>query len=452
MAEVVVVGGGMAGVAAARLLHKEGARVLLLEAAPRLGGKVRTVRQEGFLVEGGPDASVRYKPALLALAQEVGLEPVGTLPAKPSAFILRRGRPYPLPEGLMVFVPGDLRALARTPLLSPLGKLRALLEPFVPPSPKEDEALGEFIARRFGEEVFQALVAPLAGGVYGGEPEALSVRAAFPKLWEMEKKGGLLRNALRARKARGSREGGSLFFSFQEGLFELVKRTAEGLPVRLGSPVLGLEPLKGRFRLHLLGESLEAEAVVLATPAPVTAKLLRPFLPQATALLNAIPHVPSATVSLAFKEEAFPQVEGHGLLIAKGEGYRTRGFTWTDQKWAGRAPEGYRLVRTYFSGEVARLSEAELVRVALEDLNRFLGAQLRPERAYAFRFPEGMPVYGVGHLERVRRLEGMPMEGLFLAGNYLQGVGLPEVAESGQKAARRALEYLGLKRAAREGA
>ncbi|MER3557915.1 MAG: protoporphyrinogen oxidase, partial [Thermus sp.] len=120
--------------------------------------------------------------------------------------------------------------------------------------------------------------------------------------------------------------------------------------------------------------------------------------------------------------------------------------TWTDQKWAGRAPEAYRLVRAYLSGEVALLSEAELIRTALEDLNRFLGASLRPERAYAFRFPEGMPVYGLGHLDRIRRLETALTEGLFLAGNYLRGVGLPEVAESGQTAAQRALEYLGLKR------
>ena len=446
MAEVVIVGGGMAGVAAAYRLKKEGVDLLLLEAAPRLGGKIRTVRQGGFLVEGGPDASVRYKPALLALGKEVGLEPVGTLPAKPAAYILRKGRPHPLPEGLMVFVPGDLKALVRTPLLSLGGKLRALLEPLIPPSPQEDEALGTFIARRFGEEVFQALVAPLAGGVYGGEPEALSVRAAFPQLWEMERKGGLLRSALKAQKARGSREGGGLFFSFQEGLFELIRRLSEGVPLRLGTPVLGLEALRGGFRLHTPQGALEAEAVILATPAPVTARLLRPFLPQATALLNAIPHTPSATVSLAFRKEALPEVQGHGLLIAKGEGYRVRGFTWTDQKWAGRAPEAYRLVRAYLSGEVALLSEAELIRTALEDLNRFLGASLRPERAYAFRFPEGMPVYGLGHLDRIRRLEVALTEGLFLAGNYLRGVGLPEVAESGQTAAQRALEYLGLKR------
>lgn len=446
MAEVVVVGGGMAGVAAARLLWKEGRDVLLLEAAPRLGGKVRTVRQEGFLVEGGPDASVRYKPALLALGKEVGLEPVGTLPAKPSAYVLRKGRAHPLPEGLVVFVPGDLKALAKTPLLSLAGKLRALLEPLVPPSPKEDETLLEFTARRFGREVFQALVAPLAGGVYGGEPEDLSVRAAFPQLWEMERKGGLLRSALKARKARESREGGSLFFSFQEGLFELIRRLAEGVPLRLSTPVLGLEAFRSGFRLHTPQGVLEAEVVILATPAPAAARLLRPLLPEATALLNAIPHVPSATVSLAFPRERFPEVQGHGLLIAKGEGYRVRGFTWTDQKWAGRAPEGYRLVRAYLSGEVARLSEADLIRTALEDLNRFLGTSLRPERSYAFRFPEGMPVYGLGHLERIRRLEAALPEGLFLAGNYLKGVGLPEVAESGQMAAKKALEYLGLKR------
>ncbi len=137
---------------------------------------------------------------------------------------------------------------------------------------------------------------------------------------------------------------------------------------------------------------------------------------------------------------------GHGLLIAQGEGYRVRGFTWTHQKWPGRAPEGMGLVRAYLSGEVARLSEAELARLALEDLRRFLGQEVRPDQTFVFRFPEGMPSYRVGYLERVERLEMALLKapGVFLAGNYLMGVGLPEVVRSGRQAAERALAYLAL--------
>lgn len=165
--------------------------------------------------------------------------------------------------------------------------------------------------------------------------------------------------------------------------------------------------------------------MVLAIPAPQAAGLLRPFLPEATALLKGIPHTPAATVSLAFPG-ALP-VEGHGLLVAKGEGLRARGFTWTHRKWPGRVPEGFSLVRAYFSGEAARLSEEALIRLALEDLARLLPGLPRVHRAWAFRFPEGMPAYRVGHLDRVERLEMALVKapGLFLAGNYLQGWACP---------------------------
>jgi len=447
VAQVVVIGGGWAGLSAALALAEAGVDFLLLEAGPRLGGKVRTLRQEGFVVEGGPDASVRYKREVLELAQAFDLEPIGTLPQKPSALILKGGKGHPLPEGLMQVVPGDLKGLAKTPLLSFSGKLRALLDLFLPRGGKEDESLREFVERRLGPEAFAALVAPLAGGIYGGEPEELSMKAAFPQLLELEKRHrSLILGAMRTRRKRGSREGGSLFFSFPEGLSALTRKMAEALGerVRLLTPVQGLEPWGSRYRLHTPRGVLEAEAVILATPAPQAALLLRPFLPQATALLKGIPHTKAATVSLAFPEPL--PLLGHGLLIAKGEGYRARGFTWTHQKWPGRAPEGWSLVRAYFSGEVAGRSEGELAKMALEDLRRYLGREVRPSRTFVFRFPEGMPAYRVGHLDRLSRLEMALLKapGVFLAGNYLEGVGLPEVVRSGKRAAGRALAHLAL--------
>ncbi len=446
MVQVAVVGGGWAGLAAAWTLLGEGVDFLLLEGSLHLGGKVRTHRKEGFLVEGGPDASVRYRKEVLELGAALGLEPIPTLPARPAAYILRRGRAYPLPEGLFQVVPGDLKALAQTPLLSLPGKLRALLDLLLPRGKAPDEGLKDFIARRLGLEVYEALVAPLSGGIYGGEPSELSVRAAFPQLWELERRHrSLLLGALRGRKARGER-GKGLFFSFPEGLGALTRRLGEALGerVRLRSPVLALEPLKGGYRLHTPFGPLEAEAVILATPAPQAAGLLRGFLPEATALLRGIPHTPAATASLAFPEEL--PLEGHGLLIAPKEGFRVRGFTWVHRKWPNRAPEGHSLVRAYFSGEVARLGEEALLKTALEDLSRLLGKRPRPIRAWAFRFPEGMPAYRVGHLERLGQLEMALLQapGLLLAGNYLRGVGLPEVVRSGQEAAQRALAYLSL--------
>lgn len=299
--------------------------------------------------------------------------------------------------------------------------------------------------RRLGPEVYRALVAPLAGGVRGAR-RPLHAGRLSPALGAGGKAPEPPPWGHAGPEGAGKPGGGSLFFSFAEGLQALTRRMAEALGERVlrGTPVLGLEPARGRWRLHTPKGALLAEAVVLAIPAPQAAGLLRPFLPEATALLKGIPHTPAATVSLAFPG-ALP-VEGHGLLVAKGEGLRARGFTWTHRKWPGRVPEGFSLVRAYFSGEAARLSEEALIRLALEDLARLLPGLPRVHRAWAFRFPEGMPAYRVGHLDRVERLEMALVKapGLFLAGNYLQGVGLPEVVRSGRRAAQRALAHLSL--------
>ncbi|RDI94635.1 protoporphyrinogen oxidase [Meiothermus sp. QL-1] len=448
MAHLAVVGGGMAGLSAA-FYAREAAphlRITLLEAEPRLGGKVLTALEDGFVVEGGPDAVVRYKPWALSLMRALGLEGewVGTLPARPSALIHDGRAARPIPEGLQMVVPGNLWALARSPLLSPLGKARALLDLVWPKGSPGDEAFGDFIKRRLGRQVWERLVAPLSGGIYGGDPAELSTLAAFPQLKALEQEhGSLIRGAMVQRRLRGSREAGQLFVSLRSGLGGLVRALEArlaGVEVRLGAPVVGLEQAGG-WQLYTPEGSLQADAVVLAVPAGPAARLLEKLAPEAAHALQSIPYGTSATVSLAFDKNHLPPRIGHGILLAAGQGFAARGFTWADQKWPERAPEGLGLVRAYFSGLEA--TPDELVAAALRDLERLWGRAPKPLRTWVFRWPLGLPRYTVGHLERVHQALGAEaLPGLFLAGAAYWGVGLPEVVRMGQAAGQGAVRFL----------
>ncbi|PZA07065.1 protoporphyrinogen oxidase [Meiothermus sp. Pnk-1] len=450
MSRLVVIGGGMAGLSAAYTARKANPAlaISLLEAGPRLGGKVLTHTEDGFLLEGGPDAVVRYKPWAIELMQELGLEGqlVGTLPANPSALIHDGKRALPIPAGLQMVVPGDLWALAKTPLLSPFGKARALLDLLLPKGLEEDEAFGDFTRRRLGNQAWERLAAPLSGGIYGGDPAELSTLAAFPQLKELERThGSLIRGALEQRKKRGTREAGGLFASLRGGLgtwVEAITGELEGVQVYPNTPVTGLERRPEGWRVYTSQGYQEAAAVILALPASAAARLLEPLHPSAAQALGEIPYGDSATVSLAFPAEKIPPRVGHGMLMAAGQGFHVRGFTWTDQKWAARAPQGYALVRAYFSGVSAH--EAELTQMALADLERLWGRVPAPERRWVFRWSAGLPRYTLGHLQRVQvAMEAERLAGLFLAGAAYGGVGLPEVVRMGRAKALQAVAFLG---------
>jgi len=448
MASVVVVGGGAAGLSVAYYLHQAAPhlRITLLEADARLGGKITTVAENGFLLEGGPDAVVRYKPWALELVHQLGLqsEVVGTLPAHPSALIHDGYRALPIPAGLQMVIPSDLGALAKSPLLSPLGKVRAAFELLIPKGTAEDEPFGAFIERRLGRQVWERLVAPLSGGIYGGDPYELSTLAAFPQLKALEQQcGSLIRGAMRQRKERGSREKGQLFASLKGGLGSLVEalrvRLSE-VEIQLNTTVEALERTN-EWRIHTTQGTLKADALVLATPAGVSGRLLESLHPEAAAALRQIPYGASSTVTFAFAREKLPPRVGHGMLMAAQRGFSVRGFTWTDQKWQGRAPEGYSLVRAYFSGLEA--SQTELAQLALRDLARLWGQVPQPVHTWVFHWSEGLPRYTLGHQERVSRaLRAEALPGLFLAGAAYHGVGLPEVIRMGQAVAERVLVYV----------
>ncbi len=461
---ILIIGGGIAGLAAAHALNgrvADGAigAVTLLEAAPRLGGKIHTEQVDEFLIEAGPDALLALKPHGVALCREVGLGDrlIHTLEPR-RAYVLHRSRLHPVPDGFPAPIPQRLWSLFQSRLFSPLEKVRFLLEPLTPPNLNHvDESLGSFVRRRLGQAAVDRLAAPLLAGIYAGDVDGLSVRATFPQLVELEQRYGSLTRAMRAPRLMPASGGGTdpAFVTLVAGLKELVDRVVERLDqvtIRTGTPASALEPGQdGRFIITLdSGERLASDGIVLAVPATTAAVLLRSVNPAAAAFAGSIPYVSTAVVALGFRRQdvAHP-LSGHGYVVARGEGVLHTACTWVSSKWPYRAPPGHVLLRCYVGragDQVALMMDDDsLVGTILRELRPLLGISASPTLIRVLRWKEALPQYLVGHLDKMaaleRALEHTP--GIVLAGAGYRGVGIPDCIRQGIEAARGILALFG---------
>lgn len=457
----VVVGGGIAGLAAARRLLARGMDVTVVEAAARFGGKIETIRRDGFVLEAGPDSFVTRKPRALELVRELGLEDE-LLPTRPEGrrvFLLRRGRLIPLPDGLAMVAPTRLGPFLKTPLLSWRGKLRAGLDLVLPARRAgEDESLGAFVRRRMGPEMLERLVGPLLSGIHSTEADKLSLQATFPLFAELERSHGSLIRGLRSRRARRERHPSATSprVSLKSGLEDLVtalvaRLEEDGARMLPGRPVRSLIPQgEGTWRVDLEdGETLVADAVVLATPARAAAGMLEKTRSRLAWELRQLRATTTVTVSLAYPAAHLPRpLDAYGFVVPRNEDRWITACTYTSTKLGHRCPSDHVLLRAFLGGPDDdqglgfghHVDDHEMVRRVREDLEDVLGLTARPTTAEVRRFAGGSPQYEVGHAERVARLEEMTGGGLALAGCAYHGVGIPDCIASGERAARRLAE------------
>lgn len=448
----MVVGGGIGGLAAAHRLARAGREVVLLERAGRVGGLLRTERVDGWVIERGPDAILTSKPAAVELARRVGIEDaiIGTQAHHRGAYVVCRGRLERIPEGFSVVAPARLAPLLASPILSARGKARAAIERVVPRGrPRDDESLASFVTRRFGVELLERLAQPLASGIYGASPRALSLGATMPRFLALEREHGSVSAGLSRAPgdtaARGARY--SMFVGFRDGMQTLPDAVARvlGDRVRLGVPAIGLDRRQGgRLVVRTPGGDLEADGVVLALEAFGAASLLAPHDALAADLLRSVDHGSAATATLGYDRSDIPHpLDAFGFVVPAVERTGLLASTWASVKWPGRAPEGKALLRVFLGGadhpDVCDRTDAELVALARRGLRRLMGIAARPELVRVDRFVRAMPRYHVGHRRRAAtvdaRLARLP--GIELAGNALHGVGIPDAVASGWRAADR---------------
>ncbi|HXF82790.1 MAG TPA: protoporphyrinogen oxidase [bacterium] len=448
---VAVIGGGITGLAAARVLRDARLRgeigeVLLIEASPRLGGKILTERVGDFLIEGGPDSFLTVKPHAVELARAVGLGDrlIGTLEPR-DVFILHRGRLHPLPDGLAALIPRRLAPFLRSTLFTLAEKARFGLEPFVPPSRDGDESLGAFVRRRLGRAAVERLAGPLLAGIHAADAEELSLQATFPALAEAERRyGSLTRAALAGRRRPHRADAGPMFMTLRGGLQELVTAAAHLPEVRVltETPVRAIERAADGYVLRLDGGVSErVERLVLAVPAPAAGALLAGINPEAARWASMIPHVSTAVVAFGFRRaDVRHPLVGHGYLVGLGEGLRHTATTWVSSKWPARAPDGHVLLRC-FTGRAGDpgalpLDDERLARALLDELRPLLCITGTPVLTRVYRWPQAMPQYTRGHLDRLqalrRALAATP--GIVAAGGAYGGVGLPDCIRQGMEA------------------
>lgn len=451
---VAVLGAGVTGLVAARELAKDrGVEVVVLEAAPRIGGKVRSDSLEGQVIEHGPDSFVTLKPEMLELVRELGLQdeliPTGPDPAV-SVFL--GGRLVPMPEGMNLVSPTRALPFALTPLFTLKGKLRMAVEPFIPPRRDgADESLADFARRRLGAEALERLVGPMLAGIYAGDPERLSVASTFPQLLEAERRGGLVKSLWARGPSRPRRPGITTFMTLRGGLSRAIEALARALPpgaVRTDCPAQAVRRRGGRWEILTPRGSVEADAVISALPAPQLADAVEGLDPELAHRLREIPFVSTAVTNFVFDAKAMPRPpRGFGFLAPASSGLTLSAATFSSAKFPGRATPGLTTVRV-FTGGAGReaVPEGSIVRLeerVAEDLDRLLG--LKGARALAHkttRWIKSNPQYEVGHARRLDRLSSCLKShpGLTLAGASYGGVGLPDCVRSGRAAARRAIE------------
>ena len=454
--DCVVVGGGIAGLVAALDLHEQGRRVAVLEAGDRPGGKILTSEIAGVRVDCGPDAFLVRQPHMADLCHRLGFgDDVLVSPQPGAARIWLRGRMRPLPAKQYLGVPLDLDALDG--LISPEGIERARLDLTTPAdAPEGDETAGALIRRRLGDEVMDALVGPLLGGINAGDPDHVSLRAGVPQLHAAAQfDASLVRSIPRFLQSLPRDPDKPIFSSHPDGLGTVVDEMAErlGHAVRLSAPVGAIEPdptgSGAGWIVSTDREVLAAPTVVLATPAFVSAGLLRTVAPDAAAALDAIEYASVVVVTMAFPADAVPPFHGSGFLVPHTEGLLMSACSWASSKWGHLGATGTTFLRVS-SGRIddtraIEMDDDALVTALLGELAVTAGVTAEPTAVRVTRWPRSFPQYRPGHLERVEAIDALlerDAPGVVVAGAGYRGLGLPAIVEANASVVARITRHL----------
>ncbi|HEV7514902.1 MAG TPA: protoporphyrinogen oxidase [Thermoanaerobaculia bacterium] len=440
--DVLVIGGGISGLAAGFRLQRSGLKVAVLEASSRVGGAIATHSEGGWRFELGPNTVLESDPSVGELIAEAGLagEKITASPAAKRRYLYKDGRLHALPGG-----PGGF---LRTPLFPAGAKLRLLKEPWIGrPAGDPEESIATFVRRRLGQAFLDYAVGPFVSGVYAGDPERLSMRWALPRIAALEREhGSLIRGALARRQGAAAAGGRGAMISFQAGLEELPRRLAQEIgDVRTGVAALSVLRTDRGFRVETTAGPLLADRVILAAPADVAARLLDAATGGRSLALAEIPYAPVAVVALGYRREAIAHpLGGFGYLVPRKEGRRTLGCLFPSEIFPGRAPAGHVALAAFTGGrtdpEIVAWDEARIATQVAEEVGQALGIRSgRGEPVFRLvrRWPRAIPQYELGHGRFVALASEIERDlpGLRIGGNFLSGVSVPDCIRNGMKLA-----------------
>lgn len=462
---VIVIGGGITGLTVAHHLHRSGIDVALLERGNCVGGTMTTFKKDGWIIERGPNSALETTPLFKELFTELGItgEVMYANECSNKRYILRNGKLYPIPMSPPDFL--------KSKLWSTSGKLRLLKEPFIGRAEKE-ETIAEFVVRRLGPEFLDYAINPFVAGVYAGDPQKLSVRSAFPKLYALEEKyGGLIKGmifgARERKKRREKAKDRAKQFSFVNGMQTLPDAIAHklGSVVNCSTEIQRIEMRpdggssirrmlrKGRYtvtsRSQGISKTFSCDVVVFAVPSYVASSLISDFDPELASKLQSIYYPPVAEVFFGFKKEQIGRpLDGFGYLIPEKEQRKILGTIWSSTIFSSRAPEGYEALTTFVGGsrqpELALLSDAELLAVVREELRSIMNIAGEPALSYINRWERAIPQYQLGHSDIVDRIKVFERKykGMILGGNYRGGIAVGDCVVSAHRIYEQVKEQL----------
>ncbi|MDE0840395.1 MAG: protoporphyrinogen oxidase, partial [Kiritimatiellae bacterium] len=458
--KAIVIGGGIGGLTAAFNLTQSDApyQVTLLEAKPQLGGSIQSGTESGCTLEFGADSLIQTKPAARALAKSVGIaddDIISTRPEARTCYIVHKAQLHPIPEGFYLMVPGQLGPWIKTPLISLRGKLRVLMDLFLPRGPQGDESLASFVRRRLGSEVLERLAQPLVAGIYGADPEQLSLQSTMPQFPNLEKEHRSLLLGLRAQQSRMATKGSSgarysLFYSFKGGLQRLpdavIAAISPHVDIQLDTQAATVERSDGRqWRVTTTtGTCHEADVLIMAVPAWQAAVLLKNCAPDIATTLRDIPYGSVATINLGYHREQIAKLpDASGFVVPRAESDSIIACTFAHQKYPNRAPEDLVVLRAFAggSGREAVLNDDDqaLTRRVTGELSAWLNIEGEPAFVRLNRYNKCMAQYTLGHKERLAQIRSIEKThtGLALIGNAYEGIGIPDVIQQANDAIER---------------
>ncbi len=448
MSDAIIVGGGISGLASAYYLSKKGLSSTLIEAAPRLGGLIRTDIISNCQIEAGPDSYISTKPAATELAEEIPAlktEIIGTNDESRRIFLVHEGKLVPMPSGMVMMVPGDMRAALRSCLFPDSTRQRILKERFFKPRQREqDISVADLVLDHFDRNILETIAEPLLTGVYGGDAARLSALSVLPRFVEYERHYGSLVRAVRLEKKEANRRG-SLFLSFKGGmqaLTDALYRAASGAITRATGEVTGITRHNGGWQVHIGKTKRETKFLIVAVPAHKAARLFANSLTELSRELAAIPYSSAITVVLGYAQSSITHpLDGFGFLVPRSERRRVAACTWINTKFPQRIAADHVALRAFVVDQDAEdlmaANDTEVIQAVQEEFRRLMGVDAGPVFSTVQRSPLSMPQYVVGHSARWQRISELlkSERGLYLVGNAYEGVGIPDCIRLAKKAA-----------------
>jgi oxygen-dependent protoporphyrinogen oxidase len=463
---LTIVGGGISGLSLAYfLLEKDPSlEIIILESEKRAGGKIWTDKVNDFLCESGVNGFLDNKPRTLELVAKLGLTPLRSSDVARKRYIFSDNRLHLLPESPISFFSSNL--------LSLYGRLRVLYEIFVPKGKEDDETLADFARRRLGPEAYEKLIDPMASGIYAGDPETMSLKSCFPRVYELENKyGSLIKGMIRLQKeakksksphppfTKGGQGGikvsagpGGVLTSFYDGMEMIVDSLKNFLTgrVRVESKVVAVERKDKGYAVYLSdGSIFESDGIIIASPAYTASEMLKDFDKPLSSLIAEIPYPSVSVVCLGYKKDKIShKLDGFGFLIPYKEHRKILGTLWDSSIFPNRAPEGYVLLRTMVGGaqasNLAMQDDNRLINVVMDELRVVMDIKAHPDFAKVYRHDRAIPQYTKGHSKRLVAIDDIlsKYRGLYITGNAYRGIGVNDCIENSYKLAERIVKEI----------